>query len=382
MAVLKFDNFKSQNEDLSNIEGLELHYWAFDWDDNILHMPTTILMDKKDGDGWEAVEVSTSEFAIVRNDKENYRLRNNSPEEAFSQFRDTGLRGPNAFIDDVKKALDMKEFGPSWEKFVTCLTEGAIFAIITARGHEPQTIKSAVEYIIDNVLSKDEQYLIYNNCLKHAYFFNQDSDFERLPKGSISKTQLIQTYLNHCDFYGVSSESFRKEFGEGSAQNPEQAKEMALHKFIDKCNDYGERVGAKSVSVGFSDDDPKNVEHVRVMFKEQSALSHDFEHELKLSLHKTTDRNIKGGEITKFRKGEEIPVSEATDSIQAPGMASSVMSFTQYNNMASRLFPGNNKENDPVANSHRLATEYLTKQSKEWTKDLKKKSPVEKKIKK
>ena len=381
MSILKFDNFKYLKENIFD-EGLELHYWAFDWDDNILHMPTTILMDRKVGEEWSPVEVSTSEFATVRNDKENYRLRNNNPSEAFSQFRDTGPRGSNAFMEDVKKSISSKELGPSWNKFITCLTDGAIFAIITARGHEPETIRKAVEYIIDNVLSEDEQYIMYNNCLKHAYFFGQEIDFERLPKGQVSKNKLVEVYLNHCDFYGVSSDSFNREFGESSAQNPEHAKEMALHKFIDKCNEYGERVGAKSVSIGFSDDDPKNVDHVRVMFKEKSALTHEFEHELKLSLHKTTDRTLKGGEITKFRKGEEIAVSEATDSVQAPGMASSVMSFTQYNNMSSRLFPGNNKDNDPVANSHRLATDYITKQSKEWTKDLKKKSPIEKKIKK
>jgi hypothetical protein len=381
MSILKFDNFSIKENSLST-NGLELHYWAFDWDDNILHMPTTILMDRKEDGDWSPVEVSTSEFAIVRNDKENYRLRNNNPIEAFSQFRDTGPRGQNAFLEDVKKALSIQEFGPSWGKFITCLTDGAIFSIITARGHEPETIKLAVEYIIDNFLSDDEKYLMYNNCLKHSYFFDKDTDFDRIAKGPLSKTKLITAYLSHCDFYGVSSESFKQEFGEASAQNPEHAKEMALHKFIDKCNEYGKRIGAKSVSVGFSDDDPKNVEHVRVMFKEKSALSHDFEHELKLSLHKTTDRKIKGGEITKFRKGEEIPVEEANDSIQAPGMASSVMSFTQYNNMASRLFPGNNKDNDPVANSHRLATDYITKQTKEWTKDLKKKSHEGKKIKK
>jgi hypothetical protein len=368
MSILKFNIFNEA------IEGRELHYWSFDWDDNILHMPTTILMDKREGDNWKPVEVSTSEFAIVRTDSENYRLRDNNPTIAFSQFRDTGSRGDKAFIEDVKKALSNNDLGPSWDKFVTCLKEGAIFSIITARGHEPQTIRGAVEYIIDNVLSDDDQHLLYNNCLKHAYIFGLDTDFDRIPKGPISKTRLIQTYLDHCDFYGVSSDSFKDEFGQGSASNPEHAKELALNKFIEKCNNFGKRVGAKSVSVGFSDDDPKNVEHVRVMFKEKSALSHDFGHELKLSLYKTTDRSKKGGEISKFRKGEEV--TESTHTTQAPGMASSVMSFTQYNNMANRLFPSNTKDNDPVANTHRLATDFISKQSKEWTKDIKKKPLV------
>lgn len=366
MSILKFSIFKE------SVSGSELHYFAFDWDDNILHMPTTILMDKKVGDEWEPVEVSTAEFAVVRNDKVNYRLRDNNPDIAFSGFRDSGPKGSAIFLEDTKKAIENGSLGPSWEKFVDCLKEGSIFSIITARGHEPETMRNAVEYIIDNILSDDDRYLMYNNCLKHAYIFGLDIEFDRIPKGPVSKTPLIKTYLDHSDFYGVSSDSFKKEFGEGSASNPEHAKELALDEFIKKCNDFGRRVGAKSVSVGFSDDDPKNVEHVRKVFKEKSALSNDFEHELKLSLHKTTDRTIKGGEITKFRQGAEV--SEATDSIQAPGMASSVMSFTSFNNMASRLFPSNVKDNDPVANTHRMATDYINKQSKEWTKDVKKKT--------
>jgi hypothetical protein len=365
MSILKFNIFKE------SLNGPELHYFAFDWDDNILHMSTTILMDKKEGDKWVPVEVSTSEFATVRNDKDNYRLRNDDPIIAFSGFRDTGPRGSNAFIDDVKIAVSKKDFGPSWEKFINCLKDGSIFSIITARGHEPQTIKKAVEYIIDDILSEDEQYLLYNNCLKHVYIFGQEGDFDRIPKGPVSKTKLIQSYLEYCDFYGVSSQTFASQFGEASASNPEKAKEMALEKFIEKCNDFGKKVGARSVSIGFSDDDPKNVDHVRKYFKEKSALSNALSHELKLSLHKTTDRNIKGGEITKFRQGEE-KANEATDSIQAPGMASSVMSFSSFNNQGSRLFPSNVGDNDPVAHTHRMATDYISKKSKEWTKGFKK----------
>jgi hypothetical protein len=77
---------------------LELHYSAFDWDDNILHMPTTILMDQKVGDKWLPVEVSTSNFAKIRNDKDNYRLRNDEPNLASANFRDFGPKGPGVFL--------------------------------------------------------------------------------------------------------------------------------------------------------------------------------------------------------------------------------------------------------------------------------------------
>lgn len=337
----------------------ELHFYAFDWDDNILHMPTVIHMDKLVNGEWIPTDVSTSDFAQVRNDKVNWRLVNNNPIEAFCEFRDTGPRGKSAFLTDVKKAISESKFGPVWNDFKKCLSEGALFAIITARGHEPESIRGAAEWIIDNVLNEEERFLMYSNCIKHAHIFSYGEEFDRIPKGELSKTPLIRVYLDECYFYGVSSESFKKEFGEGSASDPEHAKELSLDKFIEKCNELGKKIGAKSVSVGFSDDDPKNVEHVRKYFKEKSALANELmSHKVKLNLYKTTDRSIIGGERTKFH--------EASDSSVAPGMASSVMPYTQFNNMSDRMFT-DNREHDK---SMRLGSKQLSKMSKEYVKPI------------
>lgn len=328
--VKKYQDFLGE----SNNDVPELHYMALDWDDNILHMSTKILMDKKVGDEWIPEAVSTAEFAKVRNDKDNWRLRNNNPTEAFSEFRDFGPRGDQAFIEDVKTAIQNGEFGPSWDAFVKCLSEGWIFSIITARGHEPESMKTAVEWIIDNVLTKDQKYLLYNNCLKHAYIFKRKEEYDRIPKGPVSQTPLIQDYLNSCDFYGVSSDSFASKFGAASASNPEKAKELALDAFIEKCKKFGEFTGFP-VSVGFSDDDPKNVEHVYTYFKEKSALAHD----LKLNLYKTTDRSKPGGERTRFKGPLEPEKFESNQYVNFDGLQSSVLPFTKWNNMTQNLYP-------------------------------------------
>jgi len=353
---------KKFSEFLNEEYNLELHYYAFDWDDNILHMPTVIHMDKLVNGQWVPTDVSTAEFAQVRNDKVNYRLVNNSPEEAFCEFRDTGPRGKEAFLTDAKSAISKGQFGPVWNDFKKCLSEGALFAIITARGHEPDAMRGAVEWIIDNILTEEEMFLMYSNCLKHAYLFTKDEEFDRIPKGQLSRTPLIKVYLDDCGFYGVSSQSFAKEFGAASAANPEYAKELALDKFIEKCNDLGRQVGAKSVSIGFSDDDPKNVEHVRKYFKEKSALTNELQpHKVKLNLYKTTDRSLVGGERTKFH--------EAADSSVAPGMASSIMPYTQFNNMSDRIFT----DNQEYDKSMKLGTKQLAKMSKEYVKPISKK---------
>jgi len=42
--------------------------YSFDWDDNILFMPTKVYLDKRAGKGWVPVSVSTEEFAQIRGD--------------------------------------------------------------------------------------------------------------------------------------------------------------------------------------------------------------------------------------------------------------------------------------------------------------------------
>jgi hypothetical protein len=327
MYIKKWTQFIKESK-----KGIELHYYALDHDDNILHMPTVIHMEKKQVDNWEPVDVSTAEFAKVRGDKENYRLINNDPTEAFCEFRDFGPRGDKAFLEDLKKALNEKAYGPSWKPFIECLKEGAIFAIITARGHEPESIRTGYEYIIDNAMTKDEQYEMYNNCLKHCMVFGAGDNFDRIPKGQISKTPLIKLYLDNCDFYGVSSDWFKKEFGEASASNPEHAKELALDTFIEKCNKFGKSIGASSVSVGFSDDDSKNVEHVKKYFNEKIIISNELmDHKVKLNVYDTSDRSISGGVRSKYH------VEESSQSI---GMESSTNSMNNYSGELNRM-PGN-----------------------------------------
>ena len=34
---------------------MHLKYYMFDWDDNILHMPTRIYLERRTAEGWEPV---------------------------------------------------------------------------------------------------------------------------------------------------------------------------------------------------------------------------------------------------------------------------------------------------------------------------------------
>lgn len=369
-----------------NQRDLEMHYFAFDFDDNILHMPTKILMDKKTDSGWEPVDVSTTEFTVVRNDKENYRLRDNDPGKAFSEFRDTGSRGKDAFLIDTKNAIESNNYGPSWKSFIKCLTDGSLFAIITARGHEPESIRKAIEWMIDNILTEEQKFLMYSHCLKFAYYYSpHDVDYySRIPRGKFTSNELIKYYLDNCYYYGVASDSFAKEFGEATSSNPEAAKQLALDKFIEKCNEFGAKIGAKSVSLGFSDDDPKNVEHIKKFFKEKSSLMIPTPHELKLSVFSTVNREIQGGIKTKFNR-DSGTLNETQSSFGVPnsGLESSVLPFSSWNAMTKNLYPSTaDAPQDDFHNHFKNKIGQLGDLTKSLSKKLKTKNEKRKKVRK
>lgn len=238
---------------------MRLRSYIFDWDDNILYMPTTIKMDKKDGDEWVPVDVSTEEFAHVRTSPD-YRLRNNDPNLAFKDFKDS-----EPFIVDAKKAIHNNLFAPSADKFKEALIHANPFGINTARGHKPEVLRDGVRLFIDMVLTDEEKSEMINNIKS---ILNRTKDF--------TDDQTIDFYLDEMgEYYPVSSDEFGKRFGlevSGGAANPEHAKKVAIEHFVRKIftnistlidGDY------KKMSVGFSDDDLRNVRAVEKFIEEE-----------------------------------------------------------------------------------------------------------------
>lgn len=344
--IKKFNSFIKENNESEKI----LLFYAFDWDDNILNMPTVIHMDKLVDGEWIPTDVSTSQFADVRSDKENWRLVNNDPVAAFSEFRDTGSRGDKAFLEDLEKAISMKSYGPAWEDFIECITNGSLFSIITARGHESSSMRTGVEWIIDNILTSDQLYTMYNNLMKFAYLFREEDGYERvLSEDNPSKNKLVELYLDNCDYVGVSAPSRG-----GTPDNPEKAKEEALLDFKQKVNDFASMIGYKA-KVGFSDDDLGNVKHIEDLI---DNLHHErFPNIVQYVVKGTKDPS----NITK--KVRDM-VSETSH--QAPGLESSVLPFTSFNNMTNKLNPkGPENRQDDFGNQLRRQSEYLAKTSKE-----------------
>jgi hypothetical protein len=245
----------------------QLRFYAFDWDDNILFMSSKIHMDKLEDSEWIPEDVSTVKFAEVRNDSK-YRIINNDPNLAFSEFTDSGPRGEDAFLIDVKEAIELKKFGPSWDDFIESLTNGSLFCIITARGHNPAPMRKAVEWIIETQLSDDQK----NNMAANLNGFLSVFDDTDVIQNNRSFEELKKIYLDSCDFFGVMSPWFAKNVFPTSASNPEPGKKAALTLFAKKIEKFGQELDA-DVHLGFSDDDPGNVKAIKELFEDEPSLS-------------------------------------------------------------------------------------------------------------
>lgn len=240
-----------------------LKYYMFDWDDNILHMPTLIHLEQKNETGWSPIKVSTAEFARIRNDTDHYRPPQGDWDAAFIDFYDDGHRGEEAFLEDTREALrpiveGTTQGAPSFHRFKKALIEGALFAIVTARAHSALSIRRGVEYVIDTVLTAEEKEQMTKNLRRFLHVFGEDGTL-------LTDADVVQRYLDLNRYRGVTSPEFQAIMGHrvSGAEHPERAKQFAVKDFVTHViNILRERGVEASVSMGFSDDDPQNVRSI------------------------------------------------------------------------------------------------------------------------
>lgn len=212
---------------------------CFDWDDNILFMPTNIVLfnDKN-----EEVIMTTEDFAIHRNyigsdfkfsikDKKfnpngmSHNLKDfhikgdNEKNSSFREFRDCDNK---YFLSHLKEAINNKSFAPEWENFINSLEEKKTAKntyIITARGHSPQTIYNGIKYL--------------------------------------HRLGIIKNLVPRKNIFPVSHEKFR-----GCSKNPQKVKLRIFKDILNKAHlmDYNK--------VLFSDDDLSTISFIKKKIKE------------------------------------------------------------------------------------------------------------------
>ena len=242
----------------------DMKYYAFDWDDNVVHMPTKIMLKTEDGD---EIGMSTDDFAEYRHQigKKPFNYKGDVivgyTDEPFKNFQTPGDKN---FLIDAMRA----ELGPAFDDFREAINGGSIFSIITARGHKPNTLKQAVyNYIIDgfNGIDKDE---LVKNLRKYRDISGEED---------MTDDELIKTYLDMNRFHPVSYND-----PEGAA-NPEEAKVRAMDKFVDYVRELSQELNKRAFlkkdvsnnfipdkpTIGFSDDDIRNVEVMKKHFEDK-----------------------------------------------------------------------------------------------------------------
>lgn len=216
--------------------------YHFDWDDNVIKMPTKIIYFlKNDVKSPKELKISTAFFAETRelvgqNDlMVNYRLKNGvaiqdnqgeyslnlkdycwikEDDLSFREFRDHDTQ--NFFMEDLKEAIENKSYAPSFNDFVEaleCSKTAQRVTIITARGQSPKTIYDAVVYL--------------------------------------KQIGVVKNIIPLENIYPVSYVNLPAEF-KGTEFNPSDAKRRVLEKMIDNL-----AAQSTKASVGFSDDDKK-----------------------------------------------------------------------------------------------------------------------------
>jgi hypothetical protein len=254
-----------QNANLS-VADRDLKYYIFDWDDNILHMPTRIHLERKLQDGtWVPHLVSTSLFAVIRSDTVNYRPPEGDWTKAFREFRDFGSTDESTFLTDARTAIAALLKGetappPSFNTFKNTLIDGRIFAIVTARGHRSETLRRGVELFIESVLTPEERATMISNLRGYVISFDGAS-----ANDAMTDAQIMDYYLSLNKYHAVTSPQFGL-LVEGQIpdfNHSEARKQFAIRDFLEHLFKIIERLGVhKPISVGFSDDDPANVRAV------------------------------------------------------------------------------------------------------------------------
>lgn len=270
--VFNYLNKGNLNEGFTDEGRPDTKYYAFDWDDNLLFMSTPIILlsDKDD-----EVPMSTEDFAEHRQQigKEPFNYKGTAIVDfAPNPFRNFRSEGDKRFVLDSLLAQP----GPSWNDFVECINGGSIFAIITARGHNPKTLRESVyNLIMSNHLGINSKTLSRN--LKRYRHLGGDVDVDDKTISTLTKNELNE-YLNLCRFEPVT-------FGDGDASNPEEGKIKAMRNFIVYCKEMAQEIGEKAFFkndivnneiepiIGFSDDDERNIEKMKGFLEKEYEKS-------------------------------------------------------------------------------------------------------------
>ena len=210
-------------------------FYFFDFDDNVAFLSTPIYIFHRESK--EELKLSSGEFAQhskvigASGPYRDYKVDFCEINGSFRCFRDQEISvveklmgRRQMFVEDLAAALgypDLQWKGPSWSCFFHATLNQRPTSLITARGHNPETIKDGIKLLVEE---------------KH------------LPHEP-----------NFLSIYPVSNRSVREELGDPDfKQSVAWMKRAAIRASVEKAIEtYGHSPFHR---FGMSDDDPHNIE--------------------------------------------------------------------------------------------------------------------------
>lgn len=278
VAQLEFSFERPREQDRNYHLGGKSFYF-FDFDDNVAHLATTIVLFHKETG--EEIEVSSAEFARIHHSigksgaYKDYSLDINDETGSFRNFRDlpVHIETEQSFVKDIESAIAEKDFlwkAPSWNCFFHATYNQRPISVITARGHGKSTIKAGINLMV------------------------QDGHLPIDP--------------NYLSIYPVSNPEVRKhELGDpGLLASVPELKRTAIRESVEEAiRQYGHNPYHR---FGMSDDDPKNIE---LITEEMRDLKRKYS-EMSFFVIQTFSDGFTKNEVLTHRTREIVRRSEST----------------------------------------------------------------------
>lgn len=223
-------------------------FYFFDFDDNIAFLTTPLVLFHKEL-GHE-LSMTSGEFAQAhlsigrQGPYRDYELRYDDKTGTFRHFRDhephelekLGM-ARQIFVEDLAAALGMPDVqwkGPSWECFYHATFNQRPLSLITARGHNPETIQQGIKLFVEQ--------------------------------------RFLPIEPNYLSIYPVSHVPTRQLLGDFDLnKSTAELKQRAIRASVEKAIEtYG---FSPHHRFGMSDDDPKNIQ---LIVEEMTRLKADY----------------------------------------------------------------------------------------------------------
>jgi hypothetical protein len=262
-------------------------FYFFDFDDNIAFLATPlILFHKSTG---EEYAVTSGEYAKIHpfigvsGPYADFEVRLDDETGTYRNFRDRHIEElqkleghRQIFVQDLAHALgfpDVQWKGPSWQCFYHATFNRRPISVITARGHDPETLREGIRQFVSK--------------------------------------QFLPHEPNYLSLFPVNHKATRQLLGDTKlVMTAAELKQRAIRASVEKAIEvYGHSPHHR---FGMSDDDPKNIQLIQ---EEMTRLKADYP-EMSFFLIETHDGNFVKNEVTS--RGIETRSPEAPALSQLP----------------------------------------------------------------